>query len=340
MKILTVSIAAYNIQKYIEECLNSFISEKLYETLEVLIINDGSTDKTAQIAQRYADKYPDIFKLINKENGGHGSTINTAVKLASGKYFKPVDGDDWIDTKNLVYIIKQLQETDADMVITDFYEYYSNSGEKKIFSCSSIQHEILSDFHKYFTNTMIYYHNITYKTSLLRNNNIHFSEKIFYDDTEFVLFPMPYINTFYYIPLALYYYRLERDGQSISIEGIIKHKADLQQVIINIFHFYRLNTRHGKNKNNFYNAKIISALEFYHDATCTDKWIKSEINNKKANSLFYKNIFFISPSLFIAFVIKSKLRIVQFITFFQFDRQLVYIHNFLRRKHWPLQKKY
>jgi glycosyltransferase involved in cell wall biosynthesis len=329
MKILTVSIAAYNIQKYIEECLNSFISEELYETLEVLIINDGSTDKTAQIAQGYADKYPKIFKLINKENGGHGSTINTGIKLAAGKYFKPVDGDDWVDTKNLIYIIERLKETDADMVITDFYEYYSNSGEKRLSSLNRIQNETLLDFNKNFSNNFLVYHNIIYNTLLLKKNNIYFTEKIFYEDTEFVLFPVPYVDTFYYIPLPLYYYRLERDEQSVSIESIIKHKKDLQQVILNSFVFYKKNRKKGNKRNKYYKTRIILALEFYYNATCTDQWINSEINNKRENNLFYKKIFFISPNLFLSYIFhnKDKLRIIQFLTFFQCDSQLLRLRN-------------
>jgi glycosyltransferase involved in cell wall biosynthesis len=327
MKILTVSIAAYNVQKYIEECLNSFASRHFYETLEVLIINDGSTDKTAQIAQKYVDSYPKIFKLINKTNGGHGSTINTAIKLATGKYLKPVDGDDWVDTGNLVYIINKLKNVDADLVITDYYNYYSNSDKKELSTFNSKQHEIISSVNEFFSENTLVYHNIIYKTSLLRDNNLFFSEKIFFEDTEFVLFPILYVNTFYYIPLPLYYYRLERDGQSVSIEGIIKHKGDLQQVIKNIFIFYKKNKKIEKIKKEFYKSRIILSLEFYYNAASTEKWINSQ---KSKNSDFYKTLFIISPSLFISFVLKRKIRIMQFLTFFQLDSQLIRIRNFLK----------
>jgi glycosyltransferase involved in cell wall biosynthesis len=331
MKILTISIAAYNVEKYIEECLNSFISEQVYDTLEVLVVNDGSTDMTAQIVQIYVEKYPKIFKLINKENGGHGSTINTAIKLARGKYFKPVDGDDWVDTENLIRIINKLKNIDTDLIITDFYNYYSISGTKKLATFSSNQHEIKSDLKNFLFENALVYHNIMYKTSLIKENNIYVSEKVFFEDTEFVLFPIPYVNTFYYIPLPLYYYRLERDGQSVSIEGIIKHKKDLQQVIKNIFLFYERNKRNREYKTKYYKTRILLSLEFYYTATCTEEWIVAENKNQKKNVIFYKDLLSISPFLFISFILKRKIRILQFITFFRFDSQLIRLRSFLKR---------
>jgi glycosyltransferase involved in cell wall biosynthesis len=304
MKILTISIAAYNVQKYIEECLNSFIADQLYETLEVLIINDGSTDNTPLIAQQYVDKYPQIFRLINKKNGGHGSTINTAIKLATGKYFKPVDGDDWVDTQNLIYMVSKLKKVDVDLVVTDFYNYYSNSDEKTLSSLKTKLYEIESDFNDFLLEDTLVFHNMAYKTSLLKDKEIFLSEKIFYEDTEFVLFPLPYVNTFYYMPIAVYYYRLERGGQSVSIDGIIRHKIDLQQGIKNIFVFYERNKRNGTNKAKYYKMRILLSLRFYYNATCTKDWLISEKKNKKKNTIFYNDLFFISPFLIILFINK------------------------------------
>ena len=104
-KILTVTIPSYNVEAYLEDCLESFVNSEVMDDIEVLIVNDGSSDNTAKIAQRYVDKYENTFRLINKENGGHGSTINTGVREAKGKYFKVVDGDDWVDTRSFISCI-------------------------------------------------------------------------------------------------------------------------------------------------------------------------------------------------------------------------------------------
>ena len=100
-KILTISIAAYNMEQYIEHTLNSLIDEHIIDLLEIFVVDDGSMDRTLEIAMQYAKRYPQSIYPIHKENGGYGSTINTSVKLATGKYFKLLDGDDWYAKENL-----------------------------------------------------------------------------------------------------------------------------------------------------------------------------------------------------------------------------------------------
>ena len=105
-KILTVSIAAYNVETFIEEALDSFLVPEIMNKIEVLVINDGGTDQTMEKAKKYADQYPDTFKLVYKENGGWGSTVNYGIKHATGKYFKLLDGDDYFEKDNLIAFIE------------------------------------------------------------------------------------------------------------------------------------------------------------------------------------------------------------------------------------------
>ena len=108
MKVLTVSIAAYNVEDYLKKCLDSFVDEgnPLMNAVEVIIVSDGSKDNTVSIAKEYQEKYPDTFVLIDKENGGYGSTINASLKKATGKYFKLVDGDDWVNTNDFYAFVE------------------------------------------------------------------------------------------------------------------------------------------------------------------------------------------------------------------------------------------
>ena len=119
-KILTIVIPSYNVEEYLDECLQSFINSSVMNDVEVLIINDGSLDSTPDIAIKYQEQYPDTFRLINKENGGHGSTINTGVAEAKGKYFKVVDGDDWVNTQSFVELVMRLKKTDIDLVASQY----------------------------------------------------------------------------------------------------------------------------------------------------------------------------------------------------------------------------
>lgn len=119
-KILSIVIPAYNVEKYLERCLASFEVAGILDQIEVLVINDGSRDQTAAIAQRYCDRYPDSYFLYNKENGGHGSGINYGIRYARGKYFKVVDGDDWLNTEELPAFVELLAQVDTDVVAADF----------------------------------------------------------------------------------------------------------------------------------------------------------------------------------------------------------------------------
>ena len=119
-KILTITIPSYNVEAYLEDCLESFVNSEVMDDIEVLIVNDGSSDRTEEIARRYESKYPNTYRLINKENGGHGSTINTGAAEAKGKYFKVVDGDDWVDTRSFIHLVKVLKKIDADIVASNY----------------------------------------------------------------------------------------------------------------------------------------------------------------------------------------------------------------------------
>ena len=101
MKLLTVSIAAYHVEDYLRETLDSFLIPEVTDQLEVLIVNDGSGEGVNEIAREYQTNYPDVFRLIDKENGGHGSTVNRGIEEAAGRYFKTVDGDDYVSAEGL-----------------------------------------------------------------------------------------------------------------------------------------------------------------------------------------------------------------------------------------------
>lgn len=115
-KVLTITIPAYNVEKYMDEVLPTFLAESIMDKIEILIVNDGSKDKTSEIGKRYEAQYPGVIKLVDKENGGHGSTINKGIELATGKYFKVVDGDDWVDTDAFITYVTMLEKLDTDAV--------------------------------------------------------------------------------------------------------------------------------------------------------------------------------------------------------------------------------
>ena len=134
-KILTISVAAYNSEGWLTRCLDSFVIDEVMDKLEVIIVNDGSTDGTHDIASEYCSRYPDVFRLIDKKNSGHGSTINTSLKAATGKYYKLVDSDDWVEKAGLIKLVHALEKTDADLVLNPFYEVETDLVRKKLCTC-------------------------------------------------------------------------------------------------------------------------------------------------------------------------------------------------------------
>lgn len=220
-KILTISIAAYNVEQYISKAIETCIlsSENKY-FVEVIVVNDGSSDNTSQIAHSYEIQYPQIVTVIDKKNGGYGSTINCSLKHAHGKYFKLLDGDDWFVTDSLEVFIAELKNCEEDVVFTNLLCDYGKR-RKNIEVDLPIGNAINIEDVCEKTNFLMQY--VTYKTSVLKRNNIVISEKCFYTDMEFVILPLPFVKYIRYLNIVLYVYRLNVPTQSVSINGIKKH---------------------------------------------------------------------------------------------------------------------
>lgn len=238
-KILSFVIPSYNVEKFLENTLDSFLVDSVLQDIEVLVIDDGSKDKTAEIAQRYAEKYSDSFRVISKENGGHGSTINVGIQEATGKYFKVVDGDDWVDQDGLTALVNALKSCDSDFVFTNYYEYYEDIGEKKpiVFDILSPNREYA--FAEVCEKQLLPMHALVIKTAILKENQICLDEKCFYVDVEYVLFPVPFVKTVTFFDCYVYMYRLALDTQSVSIKGFQKHKDDHVRVCYHLLEFAR-----------------------------------------------------------------------------------------------------
>lgn len=237
MKTLTISVAAYNVEKTLEKTLASFNNPKIYNDLEVLIVDDGSTDNTKDIAKKYEKLAPNTFRYIYKENGGHGSTINKGMELATGKYFKVVDGDDWVDTDSLVTFINYLKQQDSDLVLTNHVEIYPNYS-KKINLVDGMQPNKSYTWDDNIDIKRVVLHTLTVKTSLLRKNNVHITEKCFYVDVEFVVWAAYVSHTITYFDLYLYMYRLGESNQSVAKTNMLKNIKMQEKVSYSLVKMY------------------------------------------------------------------------------------------------------
>lgn len=243
-KVLTISIAAYNVEKYLDKCLRSFSDERFNDTLEVLIVNDGSKDKTPEIAESYVNRYPKIFRLIDQENGGHGSTIMTGIMKATGKYFRIVDGDDWIDTENLLKLVDVLKTKSVDAVITPYYLNDLQTGESTLVPLPKQFRNVgeRSLLNIQMSKSMGHYfciHCMTISSSLLKNRNITLLKNTFYEDAEYVVKCLSFVNSIAFLNIPIYYYLVNNATQSCNVSMMLKRYDHHDRVLKECVKFYQ-----------------------------------------------------------------------------------------------------
>lgn len=231
-KTLTVSIAAYNVEEYLAETLESCIIPNM-DALEVIIINDGSTDGTLRVARQFERKFPYTFKVVDKPNGGYGSTINASLAIAMGRYFRPLDGDDWFDKSSLSEYLHLLDSADEDVVISPYVRVYEDGSPDEVrrdvtLAPGNYGIDLLAE------QKNVAMHSTIYRTSLLRGMGFRADEHCFYTDVEYACLPFVDVKTVRVCDRPLYRYRIGRSGQSVSVAGIERHWKDIIRVCVRL----------------------------------------------------------------------------------------------------------
>ena len=215
-KILTIVIPTYNMEKYLTKCLDSLIvSEDNMHVLEVLIVNDGSKDKSSEIGRSYVMKYPDTFRVIDKENGNYGSCVNRGLLEAKGKYIKILDADDNFKNENFDNYVSFLKTTDVDMVVSD-YDIVDEKGAIIKSVSFDLPQEGTTSLNSLTTedSPYIWHQAVAYKTENLRRIGYKQTEGISYTDEEWVFKPMVTVHKLSYFPHTIYLYLRGREGQT------------------------------------------------------------------------------------------------------------------------------
>ena len=238
MKYITFAVPCYNSQEYMKNCIDSLLEGQ--DLVEIIIVDDGSKDNTAAIADEYAAKYPDIVKAVHQENGGHGEAVNTGLRNATGLYFKVVDSDDWVNKEAYLAILDKLREITGgpqtlDMMISNFVYEKQGAKRKKVMRYKSYMPE-----NKIFTwkemgrmpvGKYILMHSVIYRTGLLRDCGLELPKHTFYVDNLFVYQPLPHVQTMYYMDVNFYRYFIGREDQSVH-EDVMIRRID-QQLFVN-----------------------------------------------------------------------------------------------------------
>lgn len=235
-KILSIIVPTYNMESLLQADLQSLVlDENLLTKIEVLVINDGSKDRSSDIAHEFEAKYPESFIVIDKENGNYGSCINVGLKKAKGRYIKILDADDSLDSQVFAGFIKELEHVDADIVFNDYAKTYALGRIKDyIFDLPVRQELSIEDVINNAALRLIQLPSITYRKAIFDGLDYHQTEGISYTDMEWCFLPVINAKTVYYIPGRLYLYFMGREGQTMDPKVFKKGIGDRVQVLINM----------------------------------------------------------------------------------------------------------
>jgi glycosyltransferase involved in cell wall biosynthesis len=248
-KLLSITVPCYNSQDYMENCINSLVSER--DRIEIIIINDGSSDRTGEIADMYAEKYPDCVRVVHQENGGHGEGINQGVKHATGTYFKVVDSDDTLSSDFSAFL-DALEECEKaggiDLAVTNYYYVHTDGvGDRSIdYSTTLPTNKIFTwDQTKAFKlHQMLTIHSCTFRTELMKSWHEPLPRKVFYEDNLMVCKTVSKVKKMYYFPADLYRYGIGRPDRSVQESTMMKrytHQLLVTKKCFESFHFDDVN---------------------------------------------------------------------------------------------------
>lgn len=220
-------------EAYLPRCLDSVTRKDVPDTLEVIVVNDGSKDRSLEIAKEYQAQRPDIISIIDKPNGHYGSCINAALKIATGKYFRPLDADDWFDTDGLIVFLQKLESTDVDLAITNYKCHRKTNTSILKMDGGKYEQPYTNDVDilRNQKSAFLSMHAFTYKLSILKQVGLTLSEGINYSDSEYMFYPLHVIKTFLFFDLILYNYNLTRDDQSMNPVVAAKNHSQFATII-------------------------------------------------------------------------------------------------------------
>lgn len=332
MKELTIAVPAYNSEKFLNKGLDSMLG--VDDRLEVIIVNDGSSDGTLEVANEYARKYPNDVVVIDKENGGHGSGINAGLEVAKGRFYKVVDSDDWIDTENLTPILDALERSNADVVVTGYKSENISSGniiEYPVFIPQDKQTEetekygfevSMEEFSKIFDQmaTSYAFHGLCYRTDFFRGTGLKMSEKVFFEDQEYAILPFVHANTILLLPYFMYNYQIGNSGQSVDFNNQAKRANDLKQVYTKMMDYYHFAKVKEDYRELFFRKRLAIVLVSYYAVVL----VKSDdrANGRKEAEALRSYVMQLEPK--IQEYAEKRYKIMRIVSLFGFTGKLYY----------------
>lgn len=263
MKYLTITVPCFNSEEYLQRCMESLVIGG--DKVEIIIVDDGSTDQTGKIADSYESWYPSIVRVVHKGNGGHGSGVNMGLKLATGKYFKVVDSDDWLEEEAYMELLQKIEklcereiekeevEVEPDLLVCNYTYNHLEEGKEKTINYRNVfpvdKSCTWEEIRAFRPSQYLVMHALIYRTDILRKSGVVLPEHTFYVDNIFAYLPLPYVETLYYLDINLYQYYLGREDQSVNEKVLIsriEQQIKVTKIITKCVDLREVKKRHPK----------------------------------------------------------------------------------------------
>ncbi len=291
-KILSIIVPSYNMEAYLPECLGSLIidDKELLQELDVIVVNDGSKDRTCEIAHEFEARHPGVFRVIDKSNGHYGSCINAALKVANGIFVKILDADDRYDKVALKRLLEFLcrdsvssPDGEIDAVFTNAVRIDSD-GRKTQHYCTTFVDNI--DFNvgemTYEEINSLWMHNVAYRTSLLKELDYRQTEGLPFTDQEWVFAPMSRVRKAASLSDELYLYLYGREGQTVEPGYYLKNFRVIREIAMqHVRDFSDLSAKATPGGGRFLRKRVLARANLvyrYHLLNFSEKQYREELD--------------------------------------------------------------
>lgn len=235
---VSVIVPIYNVEKYLEKCINSLLSQTL-EDIQIILVNDGSKDNSGNIAREYEKNNKNRIIYVEKENGGLSDARNYGLKYATGDFIAFLDSDDYIEKNAYEEMYNKAIEENADYVECDFiWEFPNKIRVDKQYPYKN-KKEMLSFVRVVAWNKLI-------KRQLIIDNNLEFPKGLRYEDVEFTYKLIPFVNRFAYVDKPFIHY-VQREDSIANVQN--ERTAEIFTVLDNVIEFYKKNNIYEEYRN-------------------------------------------------------------------------------------------
>ena len=268
---VSVIVPIYNVEKYIKKCLNSLVNQTLQE-IQIILVNDGSKDKSGEIAKEYAQMYKNKILYLEKENGGLSDARNYGIPYAEGEYIAFIDSDDYIDENAYEEMYDKAKKENSDYVECDFIWEYPNKNKID-------RYKEYTDLKEMFKNVRVVAWNKLIKRSLIEEHKIEFPKGLRYEDVEFFYKMVPYYNKVSFVKEPLIHY-IQRSSSISNTQN--ERTKEIFTIMDNVIKYYKKNNLYEEYKTEleYTYARLLLCSSLFRITKIEDAKIRKQLLNE------------------------------------------------------------